>query len=160
MPKFLSEITSKIDERFKCQNLIAIGGSLRAISTAIMSKNSYPLSSLHGFSYRLGDEEAYIESIANVSVLELNKFPIKKDRYDTIREGAHIFLALARALNAKKRHNKRRWRKRGRLFKRLFAPKHKISTKFQPKHKKPARPLHSLVQQSGNKVCKGYFYGT
>ena len=66
-----------------------------------MSKNLYPLSSLHGFCYKLSDEQAYIESIANVSVLELNKFPIKKDRYDTIREGAHIFLALAKALNAK-----------------------------------------------------------
>ncbi len=101
LPKFLSQITAQIDERFKCPNLIAIGGSLRAISSAIMSKNLYPLSSLHGFCYKLSDEQAYIESIANVSVLELNKFPIKKDRYDTIREGAHIFLALAKALNAK-----------------------------------------------------------
>ncbi|MCD8213879.1 MAG: Ppx/GppA family phosphatase, partial [Campylobacter sp.] len=97
---FLSRITAKIPQNFKCQNAIAIGGSLRAISGAIMNISNYPLATLHGFSYKLCEYKNFIQNIANSNVLELNKFPIKKDRYDTIREGAHIFLAISGVLEA------------------------------------------------------------
>lgn len=97
---FLSEAVRKIPSGFASQNIVAIGGSLRALSSAIMQQSDYPLKSLHGFSYKLSNQKVFIEEIANSSVLNLNKFPIKKDRYDTIREGAHIFLAVSGALNA------------------------------------------------------------
>lgn len=100
MAKFIADITAQIPSNFTSKNIIAIGGSLRAISNAIMSKNAYALKILHAFSYKFADEREFIEKIANSSVLDLNKFPIKKDRYDTIRGGAHIFLAIAQKLGA------------------------------------------------------------
>ncbi|MBR8465076.1 Ppx/GppA family phosphatase [Campylobacter sp. faydin G-140] len=99
---FLKETIAQIPNEFKCDNIIAIGGSLRAMSSAIMTKDSYTLDTLHGFLYRLNEQKSFLESIANANVLDLNKFPIKKDRYDTIREGVHIFLSISATLGASK----------------------------------------------------------
>ena len=157
MPKFLEQVIKQIDERFKCQNIIAIGGSLRAISSAIMSKNSYPLSSLHGFCYKLSDEQAYIESIANVSVLELNKFPIKKDRYDTIREGAHIFLVLAKALNAKNIITSGVGVREGVFLKDFLRPSLKFPQNFNPSIKSLQDRFILSCNKSVTKYAKDIF---
>ncbi|MBE3605919.1 Ppx/GppA family phosphatase [Campylobacter sp. RM13119] len=101
---FVQNISKQIPPHFKSQNIIAIGGSLRAISTAIITKTNYPLNTLHGFSYKLSDQKNFIQSIINADYDDLNKFLIKKDRHDTIREGAQIFLTIANALEAKTVH--------------------------------------------------------
>ncbi|WP_169777486.1 Ppx/GppA phosphatase family protein [Campylobacter mucosalis] len=102
--KFIEQIVANIPKNFKSENLIAIGGSLRAISSAIMSKNSYPINTIHGFCYQLEANKNFIESIANSTIDELENFAIKKDRFDTIREGASIFLAIAKQIGAKSIH--------------------------------------------------------
>lgn len=99
---FLSESVKAIGDEFKCENVIAIGGSLRALSSAIMSKEQYALSTLHNFEYKLSSYEDFFSAIANSSVLDLDKFGIKKERFDTIREGVFIFLSVAKALGAKR----------------------------------------------------------
>ena len=98
---FLNEAISQIPSSFKNANLIAIGGSLRAISNAIMSLQKYPLKIVHNFSYELKEHEDFIKKIINSKISNLDKFPIKKDRFDTIREGALIFLKVAQKLGAK-----------------------------------------------------------
>ncbi|MGG7072689.1 Ppx/GppA phosphatase family protein [Campylobacter sp. 9BO] len=101
LDEFLSQIISKIPANFRCENIIAIGGSLRALSTAIMSKISYPISTIHGFRYELKEHENFITSLIAANNDALEDFAIKKDRFDTIREGATIFLNIAKSLGCK-----------------------------------------------------------
>ena len=99
--KFLDDAINSIPEHFKNENLIAIGGSLRAISNSIMQKNSYPLKNLHDFRYKLEDEINYIKKILDSKFENLSNYGIKKDRFDTIKEGIEIFLKISKKLNAK-----------------------------------------------------------
>lgn len=101
LKEFLSKVLEQIPAQFRCAKIIAIGGSLRALAGAIMAQSSYPLYVLHGFEYELKKHEDFLASIANSPVLGLDKFGIKKERFDTIREGAHIFLSIAKYLGAK-----------------------------------------------------------
>lgn len=102
LENFGNELISKIPNSFKSENLIAIGGSLRALSNAVMSLQNYPLKIVHNFSYDFGSYREFFTQIINCKAVNLNKFPIKKDRYDTIREGAFIFKKVADFLGAKK----------------------------------------------------------
>ncbi|AJC85684.1 Ppx/GppA phosphatase family protein [Campylobacter sp. RM16704] len=99
LDKFIKETLLQIPKSFQNENIIAIGGSLRALSNSIMKKNSYPLKIIHNYSYSFDKEKAYIEKIQNAK--NLIDFNIKKDRFDTIKEGCIIFLNLAKNLKAK-----------------------------------------------------------
>lgn len=99
--EFVDEALNQIPSSFKSDNLIAIGGSLRAISNAIMSLQKYPLKIVHNFSYELKDYEEFINKIINAKQSNLGKFGIKKERFDTIREGAFIFKKVAEKIEAK-----------------------------------------------------------
>ncbi len=99
--EFIAPILEQIPNEFCNQNLIAIGGSLRAISNSIMQKNSYPLKNLHDFRYMLDEERNHILKIFNSKADSLTNFGIKKDRFDTIKEGIFIFLKIAEKIKAK-----------------------------------------------------------
>ncbi|MDX2331039.1 Ppx/GppA family phosphatase [Campylobacter hepaticus] len=101
LDKFIAPILEQIPEEFCNHNLIAIGGSLRAISNSIMQKNSYPLKNLHDFRYMLHEEKNHILKILNSNADSLVNFGIKKDRFDTIKEGIFIFLKIAKKIKAK-----------------------------------------------------------
>ncbi|ENQ6619461.1 Ppx/GppA family phosphatase [Campylobacter lari] len=97
--QFIQETLTQIPKHFQNENIIAIGGSLRALSNSIMKKNSYPFKMIHNFIYDFEEEKNHIEKIQNAK--NLVDFNIKKDRFDTIKEGCVIFLALAKKLKAK-----------------------------------------------------------
>ncbi|AJC90080.1 guanosine-5'-triphosphate, 3'-diphosphate pyrophosphatase [Campylobacter subantarcticus LMG 24377] len=99
LDQFIQEALAQVPKHFQNDNIIAIGGSLRALSNSIMKKNSYPLKMIHNFSYNFEKEKNHIEKIQNAE--NLVDFNIKKDRFDTIKEGCVIFLALAKKLKAK-----------------------------------------------------------
>lgn len=99
---FLKPLLDQIPSQFNNHNLIAIGGSLRAISNSIMQKNSHALNHLHDYHYDFKAEKSHILKILNSSDNALPHFGIKKDRFDTIKEGALIFLKIAQRLNAKR----------------------------------------------------------
>lgn len=98
---FLAPILELIPKHFYNEKLIAIGGSLRAISSAIMKKNAYPLQTLHEFTYTLNDEKNFIQELIKAPIELLGDFFIKKERFDTIKEGALIFLKIAQKLQSK-----------------------------------------------------------
>lgn len=102
LQEYVKEIIAKIPDDFKNENIIAIGGSLRAISNSIMKKNSYPFKSIHNYSYHFSQEKRHILKILNSSNQNLSAFSIKKDRFDTIKEGCLIFLELVAKLDGKK----------------------------------------------------------
>ncbi len=72
--------------------VVGIGGSIRALSKVIMDKTSYPLDILHGFTYSVDINRHTFQSIINAkNKNSLRHIGIKKDRYDTIKEGTLIF---------------------------------------------------------------------
>mgnify|MGYP001160572142 FL=1 len=83
--------------------VVGIGGSIRAITKAIMKDSSYPLDVLHGYTYNVQANKALINSIINAKdITELKKLGIKKDRFDTIKEGTFIFNTILEELSINK----------------------------------------------------------
>ncbi len=81
---------------------VGIGGSIRAVSKTIMKKNNYPLDVLHGFKYKIKDEMNFIGDIVNAkNIDELRSLGVKKDRFDTIKEGTFIFKTILEELKIK-----------------------------------------------------------
>lgn len=86
----------------KSQNIIGIGGTLRALSKSIAKEQNHPIVSVHGFSY---DIEPYLDMFSKLCaspVTKLKKFNIKEDRYDTIREGVLIFHSIIERVGARR----------------------------------------------------------
>ncbi len=98
---FVHQELHKIPDHFTNDLAIGIGGTIRALSKAIMAKNDYPLDKLHAFTYRFVDEKRFIDKIITTSIKNLKKYNIKKDRYDTIKEGALIFREVMEHIKAK-----------------------------------------------------------
>ena len=99
--KFIDSELAKVPSHFKGQTVIAIGGSLRAISNAIVEKSNYPIKILHGFKYDFEKNREFITTLSNAKIKDLAAFSIKKERFDTIREGAMIFNKTASLVGAK-----------------------------------------------------------
>jgi len=98
---YVREVISTIPKSFKSENMIVIGGTTRSLSENIMKKINYPLDTVHGFKYELSEHIDFIRQIKTSQIFSLNKFNIKKDRVDTIREGLYIFDEISKKLNTK-----------------------------------------------------------
>ena len=82
------------------KKIVGIGGSIRALSKIVMAKNRYPLDILHGFTYDVKSEVPLFDRISRAKNNEdLKSFGVKKDRFDTIKEGAFIFKTILDELN-------------------------------------------------------------
>ncbi len=98
-------ILNKLEELKSCgyeipSTVIGIGGSIRALSRVIMKKNYYPLDVLHGFKYNVNSNIQLFEAIYNSKNNNtLKLLGIKKDRFDTIKEGTFIFSTILNELN-------------------------------------------------------------
>ena len=99
--EFLEQNLQKIGPNFYSQNIISIGGSLRAIANAIMIKNNHPLKIVHNFDYNFDENLPFIQEIIKSDISNLKNLYIKKERFDTIREGAMIFSKIAQKLGAR-----------------------------------------------------------
>lgn len=90
-------ILEKLEEIKSCgyevpKTVVGIGGSIRALSKIIMHKTNYPLDILHGFTYNVTINRHTLHSIINAkNKNSLRHIGVKKDRYDTIKEGTLIF---------------------------------------------------------------------
>jgi len=81
---------------------VGIGGSIRFLSKLIMQKNSYVLDAIHGFTYEVKKERSLFVDILKTKTLEdLEKLVVKKDRFDTIKEGTFIFKTILDELKIK-----------------------------------------------------------
>lgn len=77
------------------KRVVGIGGSIRALSKMIMTKNDYPLDILHGYTYDAKKEISLFEKIVIArNNDDLKSIGVKKDRFDTIKEGAFIFKTI------------------------------------------------------------------
>lgn len=104
----IEEATAYIDsqlerlENFEATTIIGIGGTFRAISTAIMQQQKYPLNKLHGFECSSADFKDFIVSILEADEVGLSNLSIKEDRFDVIKPGALILSRLLKKLTAEK----------------------------------------------------------
>jgi exopolyphosphatase/guanosine-5'-triphosphate,3'-diphosphate pyrophosphatase len=99
--KYVRKEISKLGEIFRSKKVFAIGGTVRALSQAIMKRIEYPLDILHGFTYKLEEQKEFLEKIITMSDEELLKIGIKPERLDVIRPGTLIFLEILSYLGAK-----------------------------------------------------------
>ncbi|MDR0467479.1 MAG: Ppx/GppA family phosphatase, partial [Campylobacteraceae bacterium] len=99
---FIDKELKKVDEEFFSQTVVGIGGTIRTLSKLFIEKSQYPINTIHNYEYNVGDFLPLIKQISSAKVLDLKDIGIKKDRLDTIREGAVIFEALLDKLCAKK----------------------------------------------------------
>ena len=84
------------------KKVVGIGGSIRALSKIVMAKNDYPLDILHGYTYTVKDEVSLFNKIINArNNDDLKSLGVKKDRFDTIKEGTFIFKTILDELNIK-----------------------------------------------------------
>lgn len=66
-----------------------------------MNNMNYPLKTLHGFEYNIEKCNYLLKQITTADVLGLKELGVRKDRYDTMREGCAIFSALINQLEVK-----------------------------------------------------------
>ena len=99
--RYIRERLEALPEEFRSALAVAIGGSGRALARGVMLHNDYPFDKIHAFRYSLKKEKEYLEAIAKADIDELPELHIKKNRFDTIREGTLIFLEVLRRLEAK-----------------------------------------------------------
>jgi len=102
--EYIKEQLNTLDDQFKdISTCIGLGGTIRALSRAIITTTSYPFDALHGFTYDVEQNRSLFNSIINVSsTKELKSLGIRKDRYDTIIAGTLIFNTILEYLNIKK----------------------------------------------------------
>ena len=82
--------------------VVGIGGSIRALSKIIMKRNHYPLDILHGYTYSVDINRHIFDAILNAkNTNTLKHLGVKKDRFDTIKEGTFIFDTILNELNIK-----------------------------------------------------------
>ena len=99
--KYIKTALSKLPETFKSKQAIGIGGTIRAITKAIIQRNEHPIEKVHAFSFSIKDEGKFIQKVSQSPIMKLKKIGIKKDRLDTIRPGALIFWSLLEKIGAK-----------------------------------------------------------
>ncbi len=99
--KYIAEALKNLPPHFKHTTAVGIGGTARTLSKGIMKRSQYPLDKLHAFSYMIEDQIEYFTNIPLSSAKNLKRFNLKKNRYDTIREGTLIFSAILSCIGAK-----------------------------------------------------------
>ncbi len=99
---FIHKELEKIPEHFTCNDMIGIGGTLRSLSKIIMERTNYPLKTVHGFEYEITSHAPFVNAIVSSDVLGLKVLGVRKDRYDTMREGCIIFQSVLQKLGCQK----------------------------------------------------------
>ncbi len=99
---FIENEFQRLPNEFFSDTVIGIGGTIRALSKSIMKSNSYPIDTIHGFEYFVNDEIERLRDIYKSKVLDLKKFSIKDERFDTIRGGTLIFAMILDRVKAER----------------------------------------------------------
>ncbi|MDD2448516.1 MAG: Ppx/GppA phosphatase family protein [Sulfurimonas sp.] len=98
--KYIDEKLSVLDN-FNASTLVGIGGTFRALSSAILIRKKYPLNKLHAFSYSANELYDYLSLVIEAEEYELKKLGIKSDRFDVIKPGALILQRVLKKLSIK-----------------------------------------------------------
>ena len=104
MDEAIAYIDSKLEalEHLNAQSIIGIGGTFRALSSAIMQNSSYPLNKLHSFELQAEEFKNFISAVLQADEEQLCELGIKSERFDVIKPGALILQRLLKKIDAKK----------------------------------------------------------
>jgi len=91
----------KVLDNIQTSKLIGIGGTFRAITTAIMKKNSFPLRKLHAYQCEANEFENFLKDVLNAQQSELKDLYIKENRFDIIKPGSLILQRVIKKLMIK-----------------------------------------------------------
>ena len=83
----------------KPNTLVGIGGTFRAIGSAIMKNSSYPFKKLHAFECSKKEFNDFINNILDADDTKLKQLGIKSERFDIIRPGALILQRVLKRLD-------------------------------------------------------------
>ena len=83
----------------KVKKLIGIGGTFRAISSAILENESYPLNKLHAYEYPVEIFKSFISAVLDADETQLGSLGIKSNRFDVIKPGTLILKRLIKKLD-------------------------------------------------------------
>ncbi|MDD3323620.1 MAG: Ppx/GppA phosphatase family protein [Sulfurospirillaceae bacterium] len=97
---FINKEVEKIPQEFYSKTIIGIGGTLRSLSKIIIEREKYPIKTVHAFEYEIEKQDAFISTIIASDVFGLKELGVRKDRYDTMREGCIIFQTLYKKLKS------------------------------------------------------------
>ncbi len=92
----------KFLDTIEASTLIGIGGTFRAISSAIMGIENYPLDKLHAYEYSRKILLNFISDILKADEKQLKKLGIKPERFDVIKPGALILDRVLKKTDIKK----------------------------------------------------------
>lgn len=81
--------------------MIGIGGTFRAISSALLAKSDYPIDKLHAYRPSYDEFENFLEKILSSDDDNLKKIGIKNSRFDVIKSGALILLRVFKKFKIK-----------------------------------------------------------
>ena len=101
-------ISNKLNEILDYTNdvpttVVGIGGTIRAFSKLVMKRSDYPLDVIHGFEYDMKkSSHVFDEILAANNNEDLKEIGLKKDRFDTIKEGTLIFETIVNTFKIKK----------------------------------------------------------
>jgi exopolyphosphatase/guanosine-5'-triphosphate,3'-diphosphate pyrophosphatase len=99
--RFVKETIADLPSEFKSDLIIGVGGTMRALSNAIIKEENYPFEALHGFSFSLDNRADFFDRIVKSDFDGLKNLGFKQERFDVIREGTLIFKLAAEAIDAK-----------------------------------------------------------
>ena len=78
--------------------LVGIGGTFRAVSSAIMKRSNYPLNKIHSYSYSVETFASYIAKVLDADEDGLKALGIKNNRFDVIKPGTLILQRIIKKL--------------------------------------------------------------
>lgn len=99
--EYIDDKLQLLDE-LNITTIIGIGGTFRAISSAILKNIDYPLNKIHAFSYTDTELNNFIASLLDADEKELKNLGIKSDRFDIIKPGALILQRVLKKLSIQK----------------------------------------------------------
>ncbi len=100
--KLIDDELANLPADFCTDQLIAIGGTNRAIATAIMADTKYPIDTLHGYCYTAKEKIRYCDKILSAATdNDLRKLKVKEERMDVMKEGSLIIKTIIEKLGCK-----------------------------------------------------------
>ena len=101
--RYIDKELEKLQNIEAVDTIIGIGGSFRALSSALMSMENYPLEKLHAYEPNFKNFKKLLTNILEAkSPKELKKLSIKDERLDVIAPGALILSRIIKKLSIKK----------------------------------------------------------
>ena len=98
--KYIDSQLAFLDD-IDADTLVGIGGTFRAISSAIMHKSEYPLNKIHAYQYSVKTFKNFISDTLNANEDELKQLGIKSNRFDVIKPGVLILQRVLEKLSLK-----------------------------------------------------------